>query len=90
MFENAEHVTQETLDMHLDFSDEEGDGQGADANSEGGEGEKKAGPPKYTEEERKQIRDEMKEAIMNAAKSAGNKDVPRGVPVFGRTNQSRT
>ena len=79
LFENAEHVTEETLDMHLDYSDEEGDGEGASANTEGGEGDKKPGPPKYSEEERKQIRDEMKEAIMNAAKSAGNKSVPKGV-----------
>ena len=78
LFENAEHVTEETLDMHLDFSDEDGDGQGAQGNAEGGDDDKK-GPPQYSEEERRQIQDEMKEAIMNAAKSAGNKDVPRGV-----------
>ena len=79
LFENAEQVTEETLDMHLDFSDgEDGDGQSAQGNAQGGDDDKK-GPPQNSEEERRQIQDEMKEAIMNAAKSAGNKDVPRGV-----------
>ena len=79
LFENAEHITEETLDMHLDYSDgEDGDGQGAKGNTDGGD-EDKSGPPQYSEEERRQIKDEMKEAIMNAAKGAGNKDVPKGV-----------
>ena len=63
--------------MHLDFSDEEGEGQGASGNTDGDDDKK--GPPQYSEEERKEIREEMKEAIMNAAKGAGNKDVPKGV-----------
>ena len=78
LFENAEQVTEETLDMHLDYSeDSDEDGQGAQGNTDGVDS--KDGPPKYSQEERRQIQDEMKEAIMNAAKSAGNKDVPRGV-----------
>ena len=64
-------LIQETLDMHLDFSDEEGDGQGAQGNAEGGDDPKRS---QYSEQERREIRDEMKEAIMNAAKGAGNKD----------------
>ncbi len=78
LFENAEEITQETLDMHLDFSEgEDGDGQGVQG--DGASGDEKKGPPQYSEDERRQIQDEMKEAIMNAAKSAGNKDVPKGV-----------
>lgn len=78
LFENAEQVTEETLDMHLDYSDsDDNDGQGAQGNVDSEDG--KDGPPQYSQEERRQIQDEMKEAIMNAAKSAGNKDVPRGV-----------
>lgn len=78
LFENAEQVTEETLDMHLDYSDSDDDqGQGAQGNVDSEDG--KDGPPQYSQEERRQIQDEMKEAIMNAAKSAGNKDVPRGV-----------
>ena len=77
LYENAEKVTEQTLDMHLDYSDEDGEGQGAKGNTDGGD--KQDGPPQYSEEERRQIQDETKEAIMNAAKGAGNKDVPRGV-----------
>jgi len=77
LFENGDQ-NQETLDMHLDFDgDEDGDGTGPRANAPGQDGED--GPPEYSEEERNQIREEMKEAIMNASKGASNKDVPRGV-----------
>jgi predicted metal-dependent peptidase len=77
LYENAEHVTEETLDMHLDYSEEDGDGQGAQGNVDGGD--QKDGPPTYSKEERQQINDEVKEAVMNAAKGAGNKDIPNGV-----------
>ena len=77
LFENAEHITEETLDMHLDYSDEDGEGQGAQGNADGGD--QQDGPPKYSKEERQQINDEVKEAVMNAAKGAGNKDLPNGV-----------
>ena len=77
LYENAEKITEETLDMHLDFSDEDGDGQGAKGQGEGGD--EQDGPPKYSKEERQQINDEVKEAVMNAAKGAGNKDLPNGV-----------
>tara|TARA_B100000963_G_scaffold84691_1_gene72289 strand:- start:4863 stop:6089 length:1227 start_codon:yes stop_codon:yes gene_type:complete len=78
LFANAEQVTEETLDMHLDFSDEDGEGAGAQGNEESQDGKKK-GPPQYSEEERNDIREQMKEAILNAAKGAGSKDVPKGV-----------
>ncbi len=79
LFENAEHVTDETLDVHLDYSDsEEGDGKGPKANMPGDE-EGKNGAPEYSEEERKQIREDMKEAILQASKGASKNDVPRGV-----------
>jgi len=41
-----------------------------------GEGD---GQPKYTKEELKQIRDEMREAVMAAAQAAGSGNVPAGV-----------
>ena len=76
-YQNGDH-NQETLDMHLDFDGgEDGDGAGPKGNAPGQDGED--GPPEYSEEERNQIREEMKEAIMNASKGASNKDVPRGV-----------
>ncbi len=60
----------EMLDEHLDL---EGDG------TEEGNGDGKSGPPKYSKEELDQIRDEMKEAMINAAQTAGAGNVPAGV-----------
>jgi predicted metal-dependent peptidase len=37
------------------------------------------GPPKYTEEEKKKIRDEFKNSVIQAAQSAGAGNVPAGV-----------
>ena len=60
----------EMLDQHLDL---EGDGT-EEGNSDG-----KNGPPKYSKEELDQIRDEMKEAMINAAQTAGAGNVPAGI-----------
>lgn len=62
----------ELLDEHLD-----GEGNG-DKDSEGEGGKSSKGAPKLTAEERKQIRDEIKEAILAAAQSAAGK-VPAGI-----------
>ena len=76
------------LDEHLDDADgddagdgEDGDGEGdKDGNGKGGDGKGKGkGRPRYTEEEKKQIRDEIKEAMVAAAQSAGAGRVPAGV-----------
>ena len=64
----------EMLDEHLDL---EGDGDNGD---EGENGESKGkGRPKYSKAEMDQIRDEIKEAMINAAQSAGAGNVPAGV-----------
>jgi predicted metal-dependent peptidase len=60
----------EMLDEHLDL---EGDG------TEDGKSDGKNGPPKYSKEELDQIRDEMKEAMINAAQTAGAGNVPAGI-----------
>jgi len=61
----------ELLDEHLDG---EGDGEGE------GEGDKEGkGRPRLTAEEKKAIRDEIKEAMVAAAQSAGAGRVPAGV-----------
>jgi predicted metal-dependent peptidase len=61
----------ELLDDHLD-----GDGDGEDS----GDGEDKGkGRPKLTAEEKKQIRDEIKEAMVAASQAAGAGKVPAGV-----------
>lgn len=77
LYEKAEKIDigslGELLDEHLDG---EGDGEdGEDGDNEG----KGKGRPKLTAEEKKQIRDEIKEAMVAAAQSAGAGKVPAGV-----------
>jgi predicted metal-dependent peptidase len=62
----------ELLDEHLDdVEDGDGDGEGED--------EGKGKRPRLTAEERKQIRDEIKEAVVAAAQAAGAGKVPAGI-----------
>jgi predicted metal-dependent peptidase len=63
----------ELLDEHLD-------GEGDDSDGDEGDDEgKNKGRPKLTAEEKKQIRDEIKEAMVAAAQAAGAGRVPAGV-----------
>jgi predicted metal-dependent peptidase len=59
------------LDEHIDW---EGDGQGNKPNKGNGKG-----PPQYTKDELKQIRDEIREASIAAAQAAGAGNVPAEV-----------
>ena len=59
------------LDEHLE--DGEGEGGGGDQEGNG------KGRPRLTEAEKKQIRDEIKEAMVAAAQSAGAGKVPQGI-----------
>jgi predicted metal-dependent peptidase len=64
----------ELLDEHLDGDgDKEGQGDG------NGDKEGKSGRPQLTPEEKKAIRDEIKEAMVAAAQAAGAGKVPAGV-----------
>jgi len=64
----------ELLDEHLDGEGDDGEGD------EDGDGNKKGkGRPKLTAEEKKQIRDEIKEAMISAAQAAGAGRVPSGI-----------
>jgi predicted metal-dependent peptidase len=66
----------ELLDEHLDGegeSDGESEGEEVDGSGKG------KGRPKLTAEEKKQIRDEIKEAMVAAAQAAGAGKVPAGV-----------
>jgi predicted metal-dependent peptidase len=63
----------ELLDEHLDGDDDSGDGGDGDQDGDG------KGRPRYTAEEKKQIRDEIKEAMVAAAQAAGAGRVPAGV-----------
>jgi predicted metal-dependent peptidase len=60
----------ELLDEHLDGNEGEGDGEG----DQDGKGR-----PKLTAEEKKKIRDEIKEAVVAAAQAAGAGKVPAGI-----------
>ena len=64
----------ELLDEHLDGNDG-GNGESGDDDGSG----KGKGRPKLTEEEKRQIREEMKEAVLAAAQSAGAGRVPAGI-----------
>jgi predicted metal-dependent peptidase len=66
----------ELLDEHLDDGDEaDGEGDGKDGDKEG----KGKGRPKLTAEEKKAIKDEIKEAMVAASQAAGAGRVPAGV-----------
>ncbi len=66
----------ELLDEHLDGEGEDGEGEGKDGEEIDGSSK---GRPRLTAEEKKQIRDEIKEAMVAAAQSAGAGKVPAGI-----------
>jgi predicted metal-dependent peptidase len=85
LYDNAEKIdiselAQQMLDEHLENEQstvDKGDGQGGD-----GKGDKKDGKdkrPTISENELKDIKDELKEALVNAAKQAGAGKLPNGV-----------
>jgi predicted metal-dependent peptidase len=82
LYKNAEKISiedleQMLLDEHLDGDDsDDGDGDGNEKDSEGKPG---TGRPRLTEEEKKQIRDEIKEAVITAAQTVGAGQLPNGV-----------
>jgi predicted metal-dependent peptidase len=75
LYEKAEKIDisllGELLDEHLDG---EGEGDGEDGDEKDGKGR-----PRLTAEEKKQIRDEIKEAMVAAAQSAGAGKVPASI-----------
>ena len=81
LYENADKIDindllDKVLDDHLDDGDGEGegkDGEGKDGNKDG------KGRPKLSEEEKRQIKEEMKEAVLSAAQTAGAGNLPAGV-----------
>jgi predicted metal-dependent peptidase len=76
LYENAEKIS---LDDLIDkLLDEHMDGDG---NSDGdGEGQDGKGPVRMSKEERERLRDEVKEAVLNAAQSCDNAgQIPAGV-----------
>jgi predicted metal-dependent peptidase len=68
----------EMLDEHLDMDgdgDSDDNGEGKDGNGNGTSSKR----PKFTEEQLKQIKDEIKENMLSAAQSAGAGNTPAGV-----------
>ena len=75
LYENAEKINinqliDKLLDDHLEA---EGDGSDGDDDKDG------KGRPKLTDEERQQIRDEIKEAVLSAAQASDAGNIPSGV-----------
>jgi predicted metal-dependent peptidase len=68
----------ELLDEHLD-GENDGDGEDGEDGENGDQPGKGKGRPKLTAEEKKAIRDEIKEAMVAAAQSAGAGRVPASV-----------
>jgi predicted metal-dependent peptidase len=71
-------VIKMTLDDHLDMEGE-GDGDDEEGDGQGGDKVGKKGKPKFkklSEEERKALRDEWREAVIQASKNAGAGNVP--------------
>jgi predicted metal-dependent peptidase len=78
LYENAEKIDidkliQQLVDEHLDG---EGDGDGKNDGDKDGKG---SGRPKLSEADRQAIRDEIKEAMLAAAQTAGAGNLPAGV-----------
>jgi len=67
----------EMLDEHLEDGDGDGEEGEEEKDSNGNNVSKKK--PKYSKDEVKKIKDEIKEAMINAAQSAGAGNVPAGV-----------
>ncbi len=72
----------QTLDVHI-MIDEDGNIEvkdGSEGDGEAGDGKgNKPGKPKLSKEEKQQIANEIKEAMINASQNAGAGDVPAGI-----------
>ena len=70
---SIEDLIDQLLDDHMDGDDGEGDGEEIDGSG------KSKGRPKLSDEEKERIRQEVKQAIINAASSAEAGQLPLGV-----------
>lgn len=83
LFKQAEEegriINVSTLDVHLDMdSGSDDDGAGSDKGQEG-DFEDGKGPAKYTAEEKREIKEQFKNATIQAAKTAGNEKLPSSI-----------
>ena len=72
---NVDQLLKQLLDEHLDGEGEDGEGDGSESDKSG----QGNGRPKLTEQEKKEIRDEIKEAVLAAAQASGAGNLPGGV-----------
>lgn len=80
LYENAEKINiDDLLDRIIDEHMDGEDGDDADGDGDGKGNKQGKGRPKLSDEERAKIRDEMKEAMINAANQAGAGNIPAGV-----------
>ena len=71
----------ELLDEHIDWDKDSTDS--SPSKSKKGKGKKEgSGPPKYSKEELRKIRDEVKESMLGAAQAAGAGNIPGEVDRF--------
>ena len=82
LYDNAEKIDIDQLadmlvDEHLDG--QEGEGSGGKPEEDENGNLKSKSRPKYSEEERKKIKDEIKESLINSAKQSGSGNLPAGV-----------
>jgi len=85
LYENADKIDiddliQKMLDEHLESSPDGNDGDGNDGDGNDGDVSKKR--PTFTKEERESMKDEMREAVIQAAQSSGAGNLPGGVQRF--------
>lgn len=69
---NIDQLASMLLDEHMD-GDDDGEGEGGDGDKDG------KGRPRLSADERRQIRDEIKEAMLAAAQAVGAGNLPAGV-----------
>jgi len=76
---DIDELMKHLLDEHLDEDGDDGE-DGDNPNGKGGDKEGKGGRPgKMTAEEKKALRDEIREAVLQAAEAAGAGNLPSGV-----------
>lgn len=73
---DMEQLIEQLLDEHMDNDDGDNEGEGE---GDGPEGKGKGKRPKMSAEEREQLKQEIKQAILNAASSAEAGSLPAGV-----------
>ena len=71
---SLQDLIDQLIDDHMDGDDDDGDGEGEDGDKPG-----RGKSPKMSPEERERVRQEVKQAIINAAQSAEAGSIPKGV-----------